>query len=154
MRKLLSVLAIILVTLCIFADDSESGSLSSPNIANITDSVRTALPAKTGTPMLPKDVKIGQVVSYTESPDHETLNKMLREEYSFEWTESHIAEQERPTLVKLFGSWLSQNLPATNFLMSKMSINQDGSVVINVRIGNSCMAFVLKDSMIVSMKEL
>ena len=79
---------------------------------------------------------------------------MLCESYSFEWTESHIAEQVRSAVVRLFGTWLSEHLGESDYILSVANANSDGSYGINVRAKDSCMAFVLKDDQIISMKQL
>ena len=118
-------------------------------------SVRTYLPAlASGDGMLPVDDVIGQTATPDCDDAHKALYGALGEDYSFEWTQTHIAQPVRSALVRLFDSWFSSHLPCSGILMSVSHVNADGSVGINVRIGGSCMAFVMSDSMIVSMKEI
>ena len=140
MRKISVVLVMICVALCACAAEKQT--------------VRTALPAKASAVLLPVDRTIGQTCSSSETEGHRVLYDMLKEQYSFEWTESHIAQDVRVALVRLFGDWLSDHLGASDILMSVASDNSDGSCGINVRVADSCMAFVLKDNMIISMREL
>ena len=141
MRKALSLLFLILIPLCAFAED--------------VSSVRTAFPSRASKAgILPVDRTIGQTCSPDESEVHRILYGMLGEPYSLEWTESHIAEDVRAALVRLFGSWLSDHLGTSDIIMSVGNGNSDGSFGISVRMDGSCIAFVLKDSLIVSMKEL
>ncbi len=126
-----------------------------PVLAQDSVPVRVAMPSKaTGSPVLPYDRVIGQVVESDCDGNHVLLSGALHEDYSFEWTESHIASEVRSALVRLFDRWLSTHLPCTRILMSVSHVNADGSTGINVRADGSCMSFVLSDGMIVSMKEL
>ena len=141
MKKTLLCLAMLILVFCAFASDSQN--------------VRVFFPSKvTGRQIFPVDDGIGQTCSVTESSDHQILFEMLKEPYTFEWTESHIREQERSALVKLFGPWLSENLGSSDVLMSTSLRNSDSSVSISVRVNGSCMAFVLKDGLVISMKAL
>lgn len=141
MRKFLLCLAMLILSLCAFAADSEN--------------VRVYFPSKaTDRAVFPVDAVIGQTCSASESAEHQILYDMLVEPYTFEWTESHIREQERSALVKLFGSWLSENLGSSDILLSTSLRNSDSSVTISVRVNGSCMAFVLKDGLVISMKAL
>ena len=117
-------------------------------------SVRVFLPSKATTSVYPVDKVIGQTCSSSETETHKALFSMLCEQYSFEWTESHIAEPVRAALVKLFGDWFSEHLGGTDYILSVANNNSDGSSGINVRAKDSCMAFVLKDDQIISMKAL
>ena len=117
--------------------------------------VRIVMPQnRSGSPMLPVDSVIGQIAEEDRDDAVRTLALALRQEYSFEWTEQHIAEEYRTSLVKLFGSWLSENLPATQILFSVPYVNSDGTVGVNARIGQDCMAFLLDGNQIVSMRLL
>lgn len=115
--------------------------------------IRVAFPAAhIGNVILPVDSEIGQLA---EEDSHEAvavLAAALREEYSFEWTETHIHESVRASLVKLFGSWFSENLPASAILFSVPHENPDGTVGVNVRIGESCVSFILEGNQIISMR--
>jgi len=124
-----------------FADDAQT-------------SVRVFLPSKAAKAVYPVDKVIGQTCPATETEAHKALFSMLCESYSFEWTESHIAEPVRSAIVKLFGDWLSEHLGGTDYILSVANNNSDGSFGINVRAKDSCMAFVLKDNQIISMKAL
>ena len=117
-------------------------------------SARTSLPATaTQTGLLPVDSTMGQVAQPDSDEAHQVLSAALKEEYSFDWTETHIAEPVRAALVRLFDGWLSTHLPCTGILMSVSRINADGSTAITVRTGDSCMSFVLSGGLIVSMAE-
>ena len=117
--------------------------------------VRVAMPQnRSGSPMLPVDTVIGQVADENSDGAVRKLASALREEYSFEWTQTHIAEEYRASLVKLFGSWFSETLPVSNVLFSVPYVNSDGTVGVNVRIGQVCMAFLLSGNQIVSMRQL
>ncbi len=125
-----------------------------PLCAATQSSVRTSLPANaTWTGVLPVDSSIGQTAEPDSDEAHSVLYAALREEYSFDWTETHIAEDVRAALVRLFDKWLSTHLPCTDILMSVSRSNADGSTSITVRTGDSCMSFVLSDGLIVSMRE-
>ena len=104
--------------------------------------------------MLPVDAVIGQVAEEDSDPAVRNLASALRQEYSFEWTQEHIVEEYRASLVKLFGSWFSENLPVTGILFSVPYVNSDGTVGVNARIGQVCMAFLLEGNQIVSMRLL
>ncbi len=135
------VLAMLMMLLCVSAFCAES-------------SVRTGLPSLASSPQLPLDSMIGQVTSPDASDEHALLYRALSQEFSFEWTETYIREDVRAAIVDLFGPWLSSVLPASDLLMSVSHKNADGSIGLNVRVGESCMSFVLLDGLIVSMKEL
>ena len=118
-------------------------------------SVRTYLPSLASEQgMLPVDDVIGQTAGPDCDDAHKALYSALGEDYSFEWTQSRIAQPVRAALVKLFDSWFSSHLPCSGIMMSVSHANADGSVGINVRCGESCMAFVMSEGMIVSMKEI
>ena len=117
--------------------------------------VRVAMPQnRSGSPMLPVDTVIGQVADENSDEAVRKLASALREEYSFGWTQTHISEEYRASLVKLFGSWFSETLPVSNVLFSVPYVNSDGTVGVNVRIGQVCMAFLLSGNQIVSMRQL
>ena len=146
MRKGFVSLVLVLLALSAFAGVAFA--------AEAQTSVRVFLPSKAVSPVYPVDKVIGQTCPSTETEAHKALFSMLCEEYSFEWTESHIAESVRAAIVKLFGTWLSEHLGGTDYILSVANNNSDGSFGINVRAKDSCMAFVLKDNQIISMKEL
>ena len=126
-----------------------------PVMADDLSSVRVTMPSKaTKSPILPFDRVIGQVVEPDCDDNHMVLYNALKEAYSFEWTESHIAPEVRTALVRLFDPWLSTHLPCSEILLSASHVNADGSTGINVRADGSCVAFVLSGGMIVSMKEM
>ncbi len=129
-------------------------SLSAPAFCADATSVRIGLPAASKTSLLPVDSVIGQVVQPDSSDVHVLLHKALTAEYGFEWTETYLREDVRPSLVSLFGSWFAENLPAKEMLMSASHANSDGSVGLNVRVGSSCMSFILEGGQIVSMRAL
>ena len=137
-RGFLAVLMIILVISPLFAEE-----------------VRVVMPQnRSGSPMLPVDTVIGQVADENSDEAVRELASSLREEYSFEWTQTHIAEEYRASLVKLFGAWFSETLPVNSVLFSVPYVNSDGTVGVNVRIGQVCMAFLLSGNQIVSMRQL
>ena len=104
--------------------------------------------------LLPTDSVLGQLADETSYEAVSALAQAMREDYSFEWTEAHIAEQYRASLVRLFGDWFSENLPVSGALFSLPVVNADGTVGVNVRVGSSCMAFLLEGNLIVSMRLL
>ncbi|MBO4409911.1 MAG: hypothetical protein J5775_04075 [Spirochaetales bacterium] len=117
--------------------------------------VRTFFPAtRTGSSVLPVDSVIGQTADSSSSQFHLLVAKALRSEYSYEWTQKYIREDVRAALIRLFGDWLSANLPAKGFLLSVLHTNADGSVGINIRVGETCLAVVVADGQIVSMTRL
>ena len=117
--------------------------------------VRVAMPQnRSGSPMLPADAVIGQIADENSDEAVRKLASALREEYSFEWTQAHIAEEYRASLIKLFGAWFSETLPVSTVLFSVPHVNSDGTVGVNVRIGQVCMAFLLSGNQIVSMRQL
>ena len=119
------------------------------------DEVRVEFPKlHDRTSVLPVDAVIGQIADESSDAAVHSLALALKEEYSFEWTQNHIAEESRASLVKLFGSWFSENLPCGVAFFSVPYMNGDGTVGVNVRIGSSCMAFLLEENMIVSMRLL
>ena len=123
--------------------------------ALFADEVRVEFPKlHDRTYILPLDSVIGQIADESSDACVHALALALNEEYSFDWTQNHIAEESRASLVKLFGSWFSENLPSGEALFSAPHVNGDGSVGVNVRIGSSCMAFLLQGNMIVSMRLL
>ncbi len=115
-------------------------------------SVRSYLPSKTRVASLPLDSVIGQVAERDSSTSHELVYKALSEEYSFQWAETYLREDVRQSLISLFGSWLSEHLPAEDVLLSVSHGNSDGSVGLNARVGGSCMSFIVEGDLIVSMK--
>lgn len=140
MRKAIVSLFFILVAALSFAEDQTP--------------VRVFLPSQASAAVYPVDKVIGQTCPSSETEAHKALFSMLCESYSFEWTESHIAEQVRSAIVRLFGAWLSDNLGESDYILSVANANSDGSYGINVRSKDSCMAFVLKDDQIISMRQL
>ncbi len=123
--------------------------------ALFADEVRIEFPKlHDRTCILPLDSVIGQIADVSSDSTVHVLALALQEEYSFEWTQNHIAEESRASLVKLFGSWFSEHLPSGEALFSMPHVNGDGTVGVNVRIGSSCMAFLLQENMIVSMRLL
>lgn len=117
-------------------------------------SVRTFLPMNASeSGLLPVDDTLGQIEQPDSDEAHSVLYAALHEEYSFDWTETHIAQPVRAALVRLFDKWLSTHLPCGEVLMSASRANADGSTAITVRTGGSCMSFVLSEGQIVSMRE-
>jgi len=125
-----------------------------PLCAAGSQSARTSLPKNaTEAGILPVDSSIGQTAEPDSDEAHAILYAALREEYSFDWTETHLAEPVRAALVRLFDQWLSTHLPCGEILMSVSRSSADGSTAITVRTGDSCMSFVLSGGLIVSMRE-
>ncbi|MBR1583461.1 MAG: hypothetical protein IJ663_06925 [Spirochaetales bacterium] len=115
--------------------------------------IRSALPALHGsTAILPSDSVLGQIGDDDSCEAVSLLAKAFREPYSFEWTETYLHESVRSSLVKLFGSWFSENLPSQEMIFSVPYFNADGTVGVNVRFTLSCVAFILDGSQIVSMR--
>ena len=115
-------------------------------------SVRTFFPAsRTGASVLPADSVIGQTADSASSELHMLVAKALKSEYSFGWTQKYIRADVRAAIVRLFGDWLSENLPAKSFLLSVVHTNADGSCGINIRVGETCFAVVIANGQIVSM---
>lgn len=119
------------------------------------DEIRVELPQnRSGNPIMPVDSVIGQTADWSVNENVQELYKAFREEYSFEWTRKHIAEEARASLVKLFGSWLSEKLPVSDAMFSIPYVNADGTVGVNVRVGSACLAVLLAGNQIVSMRLL
>ena len=117
--------------------------------------VRVFFPAsRTGEPVLPVDSVIGQTVGSSSSEFHILVSKALRSPYSFEWTEKYIREDVRGALTRLYGPWLSENLPASSFLLSVSHENGDGSKGMNIRVNGACFAIVVSGGQIVSVTRL
>ena len=115
--------------------------------------IRTALPALHGSAViLPSDPVVGQIGDDDSCEAVGILAKALRSPYSFEWTETYLHESVRSSLVKLFGSWFSENLPGEEMVFSVPYFNADGTVGVNVRFPFSCVAFILDGAQIVSMR--
>ena len=139
-RTLITFLMVLIVLLPLCAAESQSARISLPKNA-------------TEAGILPVDSSIGQTAQPDSDEAHSVLYAALTEGYSFDWTESHLAEPVRAALVRLFDSWFSTHLPCTDILMSVSRVNADGSTAITVRTGDSCMSFVLSGGLIVSMRE-
>lgn len=115
--------------------------------------IRSALPALHGTvAILPSDSVLGQLGDDDSCEAVSLLARAFREPYSFEWTETYLHESVRSSLVKLFGSWFSENLPGEEMVFSVPYFNADGTVGVNVRFPFSCVAFILDGAQIVSMR--
>lgn len=126
-----------------------------PLCAAESQTVRSYLPSLSSERgLLPVDGVIGQTAEPDCDDAHKALSAALSEDYSFDWTQTYIAEPVRAALVRLFDSWFSTHLPCSAVLMSVSHPNADGSIGINVRVGDSCMSFVMSDGVIVSMKEI
>ncbi len=115
--------------------------------------IRSALPAlHCSSVILPSDSVLGQIGDDDSCEAVSLLAKAFREPYSFEWTETYLHESVRSSLVKLFGSWFSENLPSEEMIFSVPYFNADGTVGVNVRFLQSCVAFLLDGPQIVSMR--
>ncbi len=123
-------------------------------VPTFSSSVRSYLPSNVKVANLPVDSVIGKLAEPDSSETHELLQRALKSEYSFEWTETYLREDVRQSLVSLFGPWFSENLPAAEVLLSVSHSNSDGSVGLNARVGSSCMSFIIDGGFIVSMKLL
>ncbi len=139
--KKLSALALVLIFLSLSVFGAEG-------------SVRAFFPSTRTVGRLPVDSTIGQTAQPDSSDVHDLVSRALASEYSFEWTETFLHPDVRGSLVSLFGTWLSENLPASEPLLSVSHRNSDGSFGLNVRVGDSCMAFIVDGDFIVSMKRL
>ena len=81
--------------------------------------IRSALPALHGlTAILPSDSVLGQVGDDESCDAVSLLAKAFKEPYTFEWTETYLHESVRSSLVKLVGSWFSDNLPGEEMVFS------------------------------------
>ncbi|MCF0262684.1 MAG: hypothetical protein HUK23_07215 [Sphaerochaetaceae bacterium] len=118
-------------------------------------SVKITLPLSgAGVAIYPYDNVIGQTCDKDSSPSHMLISQALSQSYSFEWTEKFLGEQNRKNLVDLFGQWLSENLPCNDYLISVSHENADGSVGLNIRVGQDCFALIVDNSFIIAMKSI
>ena len=128
-KRILLVGAVLIVGMACFAD------------------IRTSLPShrRDGLGLLPVDSRIGVIVQPDASESHSFLSNALSSgEYGYEWMESFVLEASRNAVSEVLGQWLSDNLPLEGFLMSQAFENEDGSVSINVRVGEDSVCFVVE----------
>lgn len=130
-------LLLVLLSFSCFCDD-----LSNSEAQN---SIKVALPAKYNLQnrLLPQDAKIGNIVQANSSIYHAFLYTALSCEYSYEWTQKYISETSQKVISEIYGTYLSENLPFKNFLMSSMFENANQSISINVRNGEDVFCFVI-----------
>lgn len=118
---------------------------------------RISLPALSSNKqvVLPVDCEIGQTVQPNNTVFHSLLTEALSSDFDFEWLEKYVHPDSRASIAEVFSSFLSENLPASSFVMSELSQNGDSSVSISVRFGttsNDAVAhFVVDGSYIIAM---
>ncbi len=101
--------------------------------------------------VLPIDLDMGQTVQTDDTVFHSFLAEAISLEFSYEWLETYVHPNSRASIAEVFSSFLSENLPAKNFVMSALSYNGDGSVSISVRFGSEIVSFVVDGSFIVAL---
>lgn len=102
-------------------------------------------------PLLPVDSVMGQLVQPDETIFHSLLAKAISSEFGYQWLETFVNPDSKAAIAEVFTSFLSENLPAKDFIMSALSQNGDGSVSISVRINSQVVDFVVDGSYIVAM---
>ena len=114
---------------------------------------RLSLPALSSEekPVLPVDSVMGQLVEPDETVFHAFLKEAICSEFGYEWLETYVEPNSKVAIAELFTQFLSENLPASDFVMSALSQNGDGSVSISVRINSTVVDFVVDGSYIVAM---
>lgn len=115
--------------------------------------VRISLPSKSlnEQPVLPVDSNMGQTVQTDDTIFHSFLSQAISSEFGYEWLETYVLPDSRASIAEVFSTFLSENLPARNFVMSALSQNGDGSVSISVRFGSKIASFVVDGSFIVAL---
>lgn len=143
-RKFLTILSLLLVAAVSFASDvAQNLRLALPSLA-----LDSTLGAQE---ILPVDGEIGQVVQPEATSYHSLLKQAITSEFGYEWLEMYVNSASRAAIAEVFTSFLSENLPAKNFVMSALSQNGDKSVSISVRFEQAIVDFVLMDSQIVAL---
>ena len=101
--------------------------------------------------VLPVDSVMGQIAQPNETVFHSFLAEVIYSEFGYQWLETYVEPNSKAAIAELFTQFLSENLPASNFVMSALSQNGDGSVSISVRINSTVIDFVVDGSYIVAM---
>ena len=101
--------------------------------------------------ILPVDGVIGQIVQTDETIFHSFLASAISSDFGYEWLETYVNPDSRAAISSVFSSFLSENLPAKDFVMSALSQNGDGSVSISARINSNIVDFVIDGSYLVAM---
>lgn len=154
-RVLVSFLLFFISFLC-FADDIEaqtstiqtSTTQNSITQNSITQtSINVALPANFNlqSQILPMDAKIGSIVQANATVYHTFLYSALSCEYSFEWIDKYISTSSQKVISEIYGTYLAENLPFKEFLMSSMFENANKSISINVHNGEDVFCFVIEN---------
>lgn len=136
---LVSFLLFFVSFLC-FADDIEAQTSA------IQTSINVALPANFNlqSQILPIDSKIGSIVQANATVYHAFLYSVLSCEYSFEWIDKYVSDTSQKVISEIYGTYLAENLPFKEFLMSSMFENANKSISINVRNGEDVFCFVIE----------
>ena len=115
--------------------------------------IRISLPVLSSeeNPVLPVDSVMGQIVQPNETVFHSFLKEALSSEFGYEWLEKYVKAECKVAISEVFSSFLGENLPLKNFVMSALSQNGDGSVSISVRFNSKVVDFVVDGSYIVAM---
>ncbi len=115
--------------------------------------IRISLPVLSSeeNPVLPVDSVMGQIVQPNETVFHSFLKEALSSEFGYEWLEKYVKAESKAAISEVFSSFLGENLPLKNFVMSALSQNSDGSVSISVRFNSKVVDFVVDGSYIVAM---
>ena len=115
--------------------------------------LRISLPALglSSQEVLPVDSEIGQIVQPEDTIFHAFLAGAISSEFGYQWLETYVHPDSRASIAEIFTSFLSETLPAKNFVMSVLSQNGDGSVSIAVRLDSAIVDFVVDGSYIVAM---
>ena len=137
MKKISAVLFLLIACFCVFAEES---------------SPRVYFPSLVNDHLLPESASIGQIDERTK--EHAFMKEMLGKEFTYEWIVEYIPEGMRKAIIQLFGSWLAENLPMSELVMSVASENADSSVSINVKGKNGGMCFCVLAHQIIAMGNL
>ena len=121
------------------------------------ENIRLSLPSlsKECNAVLPVDSEIGQTVQPDETGFHSLLSQAISTEFGYQWLETYVHSDSKASIAEVFTTFLTENLPAGDFVMSVLTQNGDGSVSISVRFGTSANSpvvdFVVDGSAIVAM---
>lgn len=137
MKKISAVLFFLIICFCLFAEET---------------SPRVYFPSLVNDHLLPESASIGQVDE--RSKEHAFMKEMLGKEFTYEWVVEYIPEDRRKAVIQLFGSWLAENLPMSEIVMSVGFENADSSVSINVKGKTGGMCFCVLDHQIIAMGRL
>lgn len=149
-RVLVSFLLFFISFLC-FADDIEAQTsttqTSTAQTSATQTSINVALPSNFNlqSQILPIDSKIGSIVQANATVYHAFLYSALSCEYSFEWIDKYISGTSQKVISEIYGTYLAENLPFKEFLMSSMFENANKSISINVRNGEDVFCFVIEN---------